>query len=257
MFWEGSLFERRRRRRNITEFKPSFLMRTQHSLVVPVLPEDKELSVPKIGVGGGDPKGGVANPILTGGSLTYCERAALLECEKTIRASLRTFFEVGRALHEINRRKLYRETHSTFSAYCQDKWKMGRFYAYRLMNAAKVVQQLLTSVNTPLPIHECQVRPMTKLSASAIPRVWSVAVSIAAGRQVKIADVKEAIDREGNRKRSPRQASASPLEIKHSPQGYRRDALFCLERMRRALRVDEVEEAKLWYEKLGIIFTRL
>ena len=48
---------------------------------------------------------------------------------------------------EIKERKLYREKHSSFEAYCQETWGFKRHYAYHLLNAADVCAKMLTMVN--------------------------------------------------------------------------------------------------------------
>ena len=58
--------------------------------------------------------------------LDVAERVRLQELESIVEHGLQTFYEVGKALDEIREQKLYRETHKTFEAYCQEKWGMAR-----------------------------------------------------------------------------------------------------------------------------------
>lgn len=63
---------------------------------------------------------------------------SLPELERVIERGQQTFIEVGRALLEIRDRRLYRETHATFEAYCRERWGWSRQHAMRQMDAAQV-----------------------------------------------------------------------------------------------------------------------
>lgn len=84
---------------------------------------------------------------------------SLPELERVIERGQQTFIEVGRALLEIRDRRLYRETHATFEAYCRERWGWGRDYAYKHIDAAHVANALSTSVGK-LPASEAQARAM-------------------------------------------------------------------------------------------------
>jgi hypothetical protein len=75
-------------------------------------------------------------------NISAVERSRLVECEAVIKTGLNTFTEVGNALAEIRDSRLYREQFDTFEAYCRDRWGMERAHAYRLVDAAKVVNLL-------------------------------------------------------------------------------------------------------------------
>jgi hypothetical protein len=128
------------------------------------------------------------------------ESKLLDECEKVITKHFAAFFEVGSALLRIREGKLYRAESSTFEEYCRKRWGMGRFNAYRQMQAAGVMKNLLTMVNTPPPESERQVRPLVGMKPEAAGRVWKTAVQKAGGEKVTGEMVKEAA-RELNLKR--------------------------------------------------------
>jgi hypothetical protein len=71
--------------------------------------------------------------------LTSEERDALAVCEAIIDDGLRTFIEVGTALATIRDRQLYRATHGTFANYAQQRYRLSRSHAHRMINAAAVV----------------------------------------------------------------------------------------------------------------------
>lgn len=74
--------------------------------------------------------------------LTKAERVQLLYCEQRIEAGMASFKEVGRALASVRNGKLYRDAHSSFEAYLQERWHMGRTYAYNLMQAAEIAAEV-------------------------------------------------------------------------------------------------------------------
>ena len=73
------------------------------------------------------------------------DEAYLGEREEIIEQGRETFLAVGRALLEIREYRagvLFKDTYGSFEAYIRERWEFGRSYAYRLMNAAEVVDQL-------------------------------------------------------------------------------------------------------------------
>ena len=107
----------------------------------------------------------------------------------------RAFYLAGSSLAELKDRRLYRSTHSSFEKYCQDRFGMKRRHPYRLIDAAKVVDNILKvcpigtqnnrDANLPtqiLPTSERQVRPLTKLSANEQRQVWARAIEVAGNK---------------------------------------------------------------------------
>ncbi|MFZ5833594.1 MAG: hypothetical protein ACOY3P_26195 [Planctomycetota bacterium] len=104
--------------------------------------------------------------------LTKAERKNLERLERVVQANLLGFVEVGRALTEIQQRRLYRETHATFEAYCQERWDMGRQHAYRLIEASAVVAELSHHNDRPVPANEAQARPLARVDSDLRGEVW-------------------------------------------------------------------------------------
>ncbi len=50
---------------------------------------------------------------------------------------------------EIRDKRLYRQTHSTFEAYCRERWGWSRQRAYQQIEAASYVSSLSTGVDKP------------------------------------------------------------------------------------------------------------
>jgi hypothetical protein len=112
------------------------------------------------------------------------ERLLLERCERAIAGGLKAFFEVGRALAMIRDSRLYRQSYASFQEYCQERWSISRFYGYRLMGAARVMERLLTIGNIPLPRCEGQARMLTKVPAERVVPVWQLALELAEGKEV-------------------------------------------------------------------------
>jgi hypothetical protein len=97
--------------------------------------------------------------------------ASLPELEDVIARGLETFVEVGGALMAIRDRRLYRETHSTFEAYCRDKWSMSRTHANRTIKAAVIAGELAPI--GAIPANEAQARELGRISDDQIrENIW-------------------------------------------------------------------------------------
>jgi hypothetical protein len=108
--------------------------------------------------------------------LDVAELARLQELESIVEHGLQTFYEVGKALDEIREQKLYRETHKTFEAYCQDKWGITRRRAYQFIDAAEIMENLCTNVHNS-QIKEYQIRPLRGLPPELQLEIWQEAVA--------------------------------------------------------------------------------
>ena len=122
-------------------------------------------------------------------------RKRLDELERTIERGLQTFVNVGNALREIRDDGLYTVEHDTFDAYCKARWGWQRAYAYRLIGAAEVTENIRMSPigDIALPSTETQARPLTKLKADEQPVAWELAVEKASGGKVTAAIVEQAV----------------------------------------------------------------
>lgn len=88
------------------------------------------------------------------------EAARLGELEQVIHDRITAFVEVGQALREIRDSRLYREEYASFEDYCKQAWDITRSYGYRLIDAAEVVAEMSTIVDTPLPTNESQAHAL-------------------------------------------------------------------------------------------------
>lgn len=115
--------------------------------------------------------------------LTTQEARSLRILEAVIEKGQKTFIEVGNALAAIQADKLYRGKHSTFEAYCRDRWGFAKSQAYRLIECAEVVNNISSPMgDIPKPTSERQVRPLVKLPESQQADAWDTVVTECAER---------------------------------------------------------------------------
>ena len=113
-----------------------------------------------------------------GNALTKTEQKNLTRCEKVIETGLTTFFGVGQALWDIRDEQLYRGTHNTFEAYCNQRWDFSRQRAYQLIAATEVSAELSTVVDTP-PERESHIRPLLSAPSEHRAELWQLAMDTA------------------------------------------------------------------------------
>jgi len=80
---------------------------------------------------------------------------------------------------EIRDKGLYRDVlgYQTFEEYCWVKWDMSRFYAYRLIDSAKVIENVdHGQQDLPAPTSERQTRPLARLEPEQQKEAWQKAV---------------------------------------------------------------------------------
>ena len=107
--------------------------------------------------------------------LNIDETNELERCEIVIKQGLQTFIEVGQALMTIREKRLYRIGFKTFEEYCQVKWQMEKSQTYRLIETAKVINNI-SPIGEVLPKTESQTRPLTSLEPEIQKEVWTEVV---------------------------------------------------------------------------------
>jgi histone H3/H4 len=125
-------------------------------------------------------------------TLTLDESGRLQSLEAVIERGKQTFIDVGTALMEIRRAKLYRATHSSFESYCVERWGFTRQFASLQIQSAQVAKELSTMVDNP---NERTAREFVSVPKEDRPKVAEVAKEVAKekGRDtINSRDVKEA-----------------------------------------------------------------
>jgi len=130
--------------------------------------------------------------------LTLQESTLLEHCETRIERGIGVFLEVGDALLVIRDSRLYRASHPTFEAYCQDKWNIERRRAYQLISAAQVVRNVQDSLSVNRGTHsvtERVLRPLTGLDPTVQRTAWQQVVQENPDGPITGATVQEVVDR--------------------------------------------------------------
>ena len=124
--------------------------------------------------------------------MTPDEFGRLQSLEAVVERGRQTFIDVGLALAEIKRAKLYRSTHKTFEAYCVERFGFGQNYVGKLVAAAETAKEIGTTV--PLS-NERAAREFTEVPKEDRPKVAEAAKQVAAEKdrdKINSRDVKEA-----------------------------------------------------------------
>lgn len=110
----------------------------------------------------------------------------LEDLEDVVATGLANFRDVGRALAQIRARRLYRETDTTWAAYCRRRWGFTDRHADRLITSSKVVLRLQAGrqdgqdsrpigpgrlLPPPEPANESQARELARVPAPLRERV--------------------------------------------------------------------------------------
>ena len=96
----------------------------------------------------------------------------LAQLEAVIKKYRQDFYSVGKALTEIRDARHYHKlSFKSFESYLRLRWDMGRSQAYRLIQAAGVIDNL-SPIGEILPKNEAQARPLTKLDTFSQRRLW-------------------------------------------------------------------------------------
>ncbi len=133
--------------------------------------------------------------------LTISEASLLAECEEVIERGMGVFIEVGTALMAVRDSRLYRTEFATFEEYCRERWQLEASHAYKMIDAARVVE-LISSPNGGedlLPATERQARELAPLLdlPDELRDVWQRAVERTEGKPTAAAIrqiVREATD---------------------------------------------------------------
>jgi hypothetical protein len=108
--------------------------------------------------------------------LTGVERSKLADLESVVDRGLKTFVEVGHALMEIRDSRLYRATHRTFRAYCEERFGFSDSRGRQLIAAAKTVTDV-TLLGLPAPTSEGGARRLAREIRREADRVRAEAMT--------------------------------------------------------------------------------
>lgn len=130
----------------------------------------------------------------TGEIVTY---QSLAYYESIIARGLQTFYDVGNALMAIRDSGKYKEAdYRTFEAYCAGRWDMQRGHAYRLIDAAVIIENL-SPIGDIVPSNEAQCRPLIAFrdNPELQLRAWQRVIEQASSGRITAALVEDVVIR--------------------------------------------------------------
>ena len=132
----------------------------------------------------------------------------LMEHEKSIEAGITSMLDMGYSFEKIRDGRKYRACgHTTFEAYCQERWKLSRQHVYRMIDACQIARDL-SPIGDIAPTHETQLRPLKALpDPEARAEAWSEAVEDAGGDQPTAKQVEKAVAK----RRPPKKDHPAPF----------------------------------------------
>ena len=122
--------------------------------------------------------------------------------EEAVELRSRHFFETGIALFEILEQRLYRmHGYATFEQYVRLRFGTSRGHAYRMINAARVIDALRAAGVSALPSNEAQARELVVLvtNPAALCDAWARALERSKSVDVTAADIRAAVASRGVR----------------------------------------------------------
>jgi hypothetical protein len=97
----------------------------------------------------------------------------LSQLENVIATHQRKFYQIGKALRTIRDERLFRDLlFDRFEAYVKERWDMARSQAYRLIEAAKVIDNLSPIGDGILPANESQARVLGCFTKEDQRKIW-------------------------------------------------------------------------------------
>jgi len=92
--------------------------------------------------------------------------------ESIIESNQRNLHSVGNALKQIRDNHFYRDLgFDSFEAYAKNRWDIGKSHAYRLIDAAQVVDHL-SPIGDSLPLNEAQCRLLSPFESLDQRKIW-------------------------------------------------------------------------------------
>ena len=117
--------------------------------------------------------------------------------EARINQAAQTFFvEAGDAFRLIRDQRLYKDSHSSFDTYCQERWGYTHRRVNQICQGAAAWHELEASerINI-LPTSERQVRELSQIEPEQRIEAWADAVESSAAGQPTVSEVQQAVRR--------------------------------------------------------------
>ena len=114
----------------------------------------------------------------------------LIKLENVIETNQRKFYQIGKALKAIRDERLFRDLlFDHFEVYVKERWDMARSQAYRLIEAANVIDNLSPIGDGNLPENESQTRILAPFNKEDQRKIWRA--FIASGMALTAANIRK------------------------------------------------------------------
>lgn len=101
----------------------------------------------------------------------------LAELERKVEGAAKAVWEMAEALKEIREDELWKETHETWTTYCEDRWGIKAEWARVTISALEVRAQLADpNSSRGGPAHVKQASELARVPKEDRPKVWRDAV---------------------------------------------------------------------------------
>lgn len=152
--------------------------------------------------------------------------------EELIQTHQGQFYESGLALKQIRDEYLYRDlSFTSFRQYIEERWDMKRSHAYRLIQAATVMDNLSQIGDGFLPRNESQARVLARLKKDEQRSVWRGFIS--SGLALNAANIRKFINKQ-KKKRPLAKAPKNSRPIEVIDDDYKAAVMAMLEQIRKA-----------------------
>lgn len=155
----------------------------------------------------------------------------LARLETIIQKHRHQFYQSGRALKQIREERLYRDAlFDNFDAYVRERWDMHRSHAYRLIQAATVMDNLSPIGDGILPQNESQTRVLARENKEEQRRLWRGFIS--SGMTLNAANIRRFIRSQKKAPAAQKPKTTQLVEIVAT--GYKTAVMAMLEQIRQA-----------------------
>jgi hypothetical protein len=136
----------------------------------------------------------------------------LTQLENVIETNQRKFYQIGKALKQIRDERLFRDLlFDHFEAYVKDRWDMARSQAYRLIEAANVIDNLSPIGDGILPENESQARVLARFKKEDQRKIWRAFIS--SGMALTAANIRKYAHNQARKARRVKKTNASMIDI--------------------------------------------
>ena len=173
----------------------------------------------------------------------------LSQLENVIETNQRKFYQLGKALKQIRDERLFRDLlFDNFETYVKERWDMARSQAYRLIEAANVIDNLSPIGDGILPENESQARVLARFKKEDQRKIWRA--FICSGMALTAANIRK-YAHQAKKARVVKKTNASMIDIISA--SYKTAVMAMLEEIQRAQNDDwqtTSREAALFWLKV-------